>query len=324
MLANTFRVLLGMRLEADRLVLRPMVPPSLGGTRTASNVPYRHVMLTIVVHGYGDDVSSTVLDGKPLTRAEIPATLTGPHRVEITMNGRWPSSPTVHIVPNRFAPRTPHAELVGNALRWQPIANATQYALYGNGAPLRRTTSTSTPVQTLGSLVEYQVLAIDAAGDQSFLSEPVRLESVTSQSIVKPGGPALERADSGYSGSGYLRLTTRQNVLVQLPIRVARDGVYAVDVRYANGSGPINTEDKVAVRTLVVDGDTTGVFVLPQRGANRWSDWGWSNVLRARLRAGAHTLTLAFTPLDENMNRHVNTALLDQLRLTLLGDAPDR
>jgi hypothetical protein len=36
---------------------------------------------------------------------------------------------------------------------------------------------------------------------------------------------------------------------------------------------------------------------------------------------GAHVLTLAFTPLDENMDRRVNTALLDHLRLTLL--APD-
>jgi hypothetical protein len=68
------------------------------------------------------------------------------------------------------------------------------------------------------------------------------------------------------------------------------------------------------------------VFVMPQRGANRWSDWGWSNVLRIRLRAGAHTLTITYAPNDENMNRRENTALLDHLRLTLLaaGSPPRR
>jgi hypothetical protein len=100
--------------------------------------------------------------------------------------------------------------------------------------------------------------------------------------------------------------------------RIDRDATYAIDVRYANGNGPVNTEDKVAVRTLVVDGDTAGVIVMPQRGVDRWSEWGWSNVLRARLRAGVHTLTLTYTPLDANMNRRENSALLDAVRLTRL------
>jgi hypothetical protein len=37
---------------------------------------------------------------------------------------------------------------------------------------------------------------------------------------------------------------------------------------------------------------------------------------------GAQTLTLAYTPLDENMDRRENTALLDHLRLTRIS--PDR
>jgi len=57
---------------------------------------------------------------------------------------------------------------------------------------------------------------------------------------------------------------------------------------------------------------------MPQRGANQWSDWGWSNVLRVRLGAGAHTMVLTYAPLDENMNRRENTALVDELRLTRL------
>ena len=95
-------------------------------------------------------------------------------------------------------------------------------------------------------------------------------------------------------------------------------GLWAIDVRYANGSGPVNTDAKGALRTLLVDGDTVGVVVMPQRGSGRWSDWGYGNALPVRLAAGAHTIRLALTPLDENMDRRVNTALLDHVRLTPL------
>lgn len=105
-------------------------------------------------------------------------------------------------------------------------------------------------------------------------------------------------------------------------MRIFRDGLYAVDVRYANGNGPVNTEDKVAVRTLIIDGDTAGVLVMPQRGTQSWFNWGWSNALRVELRAGAHTFTIAYTTLDENMNRRENTALLDVIRVTRLRPHP--
>jgi hypothetical protein len=314
-----------MRLEADRLVLRPVVPPSLGGTRTATGVRYRGATLAIEVRGFGDDVATARLDGQPLARAEVPATVTGAHRIEITMNGHWPAS-GVHLVPNRFAPLTTRATLVERAFSWPRVPGATEYVVYRNGMPLQHTRSTSVLTHPGRTLAEYQELAVDSAGDQSFLSEPVRVIDPGAELLVKPNGVPLQRDYSGFSSAGYARLTRDANTVVSFGTRVAEPGVYAIDVRYANGSGPVNTADKVAVRTLLVDGDTAGVIVMPQRGENRWSDWGWSNVLHVRLAAGAHTLTLAFTPLDENMNRHVNTALLDALRLTPLesGGEPTR
>jgi hypothetical protein len=193
--------------------------------------------------------------------------------------------------------------------------------VYRNGRLVASTADTTTAVRVADSLAEYQVLATDAAGDPSFLSEPLRLTTAAAVVTAKPPAIDLERADSGFTGDGYVRLTRERNTTVSIPVQVERDGVYGVDVRYANGSGPVNTADMVAVRTLVVDGDTIGVLVLPQRGKNRWSEWGWSNVLRVPLHAGAHTLTLSFTPFDENMNRHANTALLDAARLTRLTTA---
>jgi hypothetical protein len=249
-------------------------------------------------------------------RAEIPASLAGTHTLEITMNGQWPAA-EVHMVESRFAPATPHAGVRGGRLAWPRVAGAVGYVVYVNGSLRDSTVGTSAEIQATGQLKEYQVLAFNAAGDESFLSEPVRVVKPGSERSVKPASRALEREHAGYTGAGYVRVTRDHNVSVDFPVTVELPlAAYALDVRYANGSGPVNTEDKVAVRTVLVDGDTAGVLVLPQRGTNRWSDWGWSNVLVVSLERGRHTLTLTYSPLDENMNRRENTALLDQLRLT--------
>ena len=100
-----------------------------------------------------------------------------------------------------------------------------------------------------------------------------------------------------------------------------------MEPRYANGSGPINTDAKAAIRALRVGSDDIGVLVMPQRGTDRWSDWGYGTALRLELEPGDHALVLAFDDRDENMDGRVNTALLDHLRLTRVAaaeDAPDQ
>jgi hypothetical protein len=316
-LAGTYRLLFGMRLEPDRLSLRPMVPPSYRGERVLRGVHYRQSTLTITVRGFGDSVRSVRLDGATVTSAEIMSTAAGTHAIELTMNDRWRSAP-VHEVPSRFAPATPRAELRGDSLVWPAVPGAVRYQVYANGTPSVSTVLAHTAVPQPGTLLEMQVLAVNAAGDESFLSEPVRVLAGDRELRVKPDGAALERLHKGYTGTGYLPLTLQKNTTVNLAVNVVRDGTYAIDARYANGSGPVNTEDKVAVRTLVIDDDTAGVIVMPQRGVDRWNEWGWSNQLRAQLKAGAHRLTLTYTPLDANMNLRESSALLDLVRLTQL------
>jgi hypothetical protein len=168
-------------------------------------------------------------------------------------------------------------------------------------------------------VAEYQVLAVDSAGLESFLSEPVRVAPDDAVTITRPVGAPLEREHAGFTGDGYVRLTREMNTSLQVPVRITCGGVYRVEPRYANGSGPINTDAKAAIRTLRVAGDDVGVLVMPQRGTDRWTDWGYGTALRVTLGSGEHILTLAFTALDENMDGDVNTALLDHLRLTRLS-----
>lgn len=320
-LAGTYRVLFGMRLQPDLLAFHPMVPPLYRGERTLRGLRYRGATLTITVRGFGDSVSEVRLDGTRIEHPEAEGTMTGAHALELVMNGRWRAD-SVNEVPSRFAPATPRATLSGTVLSWSAVPGAARYVIYRNGARQRSTTARNVRVTAARGLVEYQVAAMNSVGDASFLSEPVRVVLKTDEVTIKPSVGALSREHQGFTGAGYRTLSLRDNLSVPLQLRVSDDGLYAVDVRYANGNGPVNTEDKVAIRTLTLDGDTAGVIVMPQRGVDRWSDWGWSNARHVRLSAGSHTLDLRYTPLDANMNRRENTALLDLIRVTRLTDTP--
>ena len=164
-------------------------------------------------------------------------------------------------------------------------------------------------------------MAIDSTGVPSFLSAPVARMGRAAAVVARPRGAPLEREHAGFTGAGYVRLTRTANTSVQVPVRVACAGTYEIDARYANGNGPINTDAKAAIRTLLVDGRPVGVLVMPQRGVNAWEDWEYSTPVHVRL-TGRHTLTLAYTPLDENMDRRENTALLDHLRLRQVTSCP--
>ena len=96
-------------------------------------------------------------------------------------------------------------------------------------------------------------------------------------------------------------------------IKIPQSGMYTFALRYANGNGPVNTENKAAIRTLMLNGSKRGTFVMPQRGVGNWDDWGMSNRIQVPLTAGTYTVGITYRPENENMNINTNHALLDQL-----------
>jgi len=200
------------------------------------------------------------------------------------------------------------------------VPRAVSYAIYQNGRRSSVTTSAQARVEQGSGLAEYQVTAIDASGTESFLSEPIRVVAPEAVIVVEPAGTATDTMQASTDGDGSVELTVDANTELLFTVEVPTAGVYAIDARYANGSGPINSGDKAAIRSLRVDGARIGSLVMPHRGVDLWTDWGYSSVLTTRLSAGSHTLSLAYTVVDRNMHGAVNTALLDHLRLTRLAE----
>ena len=120
---------------------------------------------------------------------------------------------------------------------------------------------------------------------------------------------------NGFSGEGFVEISKTKNTAFTVPVNIVADGVYAIDFKYSNGNGPTNTENKCAIRTLKEGSKLLGTVVLPQRGKDEWSNWGWSNSVQAFLTKGQHNLVISFEPYNENMNGEINQAMLDNMRI---------
>ena len=90
-----------------------------------------------------------------------------------------------------------------------------------------------------------------------------------------------------------------------MPVTVPKAGKYLIDLRYSNGTGPWNTDNNCAIRSLYVNDDYEGVMVLPQRGIDEWSDWGFSNSREVQLQKGKNEIRLKFEDWNINMDGEI-------------------
>lgn len=309
-------VLFGIRFDEDQLRFNPFVPESLKGNRKLENFRYRNAVLNISMEGYGDEIASFLVDGKASDNYIFPVGLKGVHTIHIVLRKSKGGLESVNPRPLAFSPATPELIYKNNQLSWKAIPGAVRYRLLVNGKLLAETKALQYRVVP-NEFREYQLIAIDKNGIESFASEPVTVFKPSVQftyemeDFLQPAGYPYK----GYSGKGFVETSTTVNAKISFPVTVNETGEYLIDFRYANGNGPVNTDNKCAVRNLLIDGKPLSAIVFPQRGKDEWSEWGWSNAVRIQLQAGTHSIVLDYQPADENMNIMINQAMLDQVRL---------
>lgn len=315
-MAMVYRVFMGMEFQPDGLHFNPVVPKAYGGDKTLLNFKYRKAILSIEVKGFGTKIKSVSMDGKPAETAFIPKDASGNHTLIIELaNNEFPQH-GITKVDNHFSLPTVIAEKEGDLLKWEPIAGATKYRIYLNGQLAGTTSQTqiSTKPETYAS---YMVSAVDSLGYEGFASEPIVFAKNTRILEMEDFAKASALPFTNYSGKGFVEISLTKNKSIVLTLELEKAGTYLLDLRYSNGSGPWNTDNKCAIRSLSVNGTYEGVLVFPQRGLDEWSDWGFSNVKQLELKAGKNTIKIHFEDWNNNMNMEVNTAMLDYIRLRL-------
>ncbi len=318
-MAMVIRVFTGMQFEPDGIRFSPVIPETYGGEHHLSAFRYRDAVLDITVSGFGNRISSFELDGEKLDSDFLPATLSGEHTVVIRLNNKSFATEGISLVANRFSPDSPLVTLDKSLLKWQGPEGAVNYRIYRNGEVWNELDDNSIRIEE-GSFGEYMVTALDADGLESFASEPLQnTEAGVRQVIEMEDCTAASGFPAGnYSGKGFIRISPDENRKITVSFTVKKAGEYRMAIRYANGTGPWNTDNNCAIRTLYVNGLSAGVMVFPQRGSDEWSDWGWSNTGRIDLKEGYNELILSFEEWNTNMDGEINEALLDYLELVRL------
>ena len=297
----------GISYHLDGIRFAPMVPKALKAVRRLSNFKYRNAVLDMKISGYGNVIKSFKIDGVE-TKPFFSASLNGAHTIEIVLANNQPAPMQMVMQENQYQPLTPQARIEDSQIKWNTVDGAESYVVLKNGKDLAKLPSSALSYKLDGD-GEYAVVAVGQNKWRSYMSEPLSFYSnINIYEVEKYAKPSATSNQASM-------ITRNDNILITIPIEVEADGRYAIDWRYANGNGPINTENKCATRLLTIDGNAVGVSVFPQRGTNEWDNWGWSNATVISLTRGKHAVTLEFTDCVENMNLQINQALLDQMRI---------
>jgi hypothetical protein len=315
------KIFFGIQFLENSLQFKPFVPVAWKGKRSLSNFKYRNAVLHIELQGEGNEIGSFLLDGKQLSKPELPGDISGSHNISIVLTSKPGPVQSMNKTTSYTSLPAPEPVLQQNLLSWKAIDSAVRYRVLRNGK-LYKNSSDIRVIIDATKTAEYQVLAVDRKGISSFASEPLfvvkqGMEQVyEAETIAAPASYAYK----GFTGNGFVELSTTVNRQFDIPVEVKKAGWYFIDSRYANGNGPTNTENKCAVRTLMVDDANAGVWVFPQRGKEEWSNWGYTNLIKVYLRAGKHQLSICFSDANENMNETVNQAMIDHIRLVPAGE----
>ena len=310
-LSNYYKIIFGLEYNVNSLGFSPLVPQAYAGNLELNNFKYRNSILNIKITGFGNGISSFKLDGVEQD-AIVNSSLKGNYNIEILMNGKLNEGSKINLVENRFSPETPVLKVDGDVIKWERTENATLYQVYKNGKFIVETDDNKYKVNINEAFESYQVKAIDTYINESFLSEPVEFEN--SLSVIIPVSKFNKTSDEG---SEELILTQIENNQISTPFEVLVAGKYFVKFEYANGSGPINTENKCAIRSLYVNDNYVGPVVMPQRGEDNWSEFGWSNIIEVNLEKGENKFKLKYDDFNQNMNIEVNKALLKSMKIVL-------
>lgn len=311
------KIIFGISFDADSLSFKPFVPRLYEGIKTLTNFKYRNAVLDIQLEGTGNVIREFIVDGKKQSTAALPSKLSGNHSIRIVLNNSAIPPKKINKLPNYTTLATPVVKVDGNTLSWEKMEGASDYLIIKNGKPVARTTNTSFAASA-SAYTEYQVIALDKSQIGSFASEPIPVSN-SNQVMVYEAEQTTKQSNlnyQGFSGNGFVETSKTINPSISFTIDIKEAGTYTLDFRYVNGNGPTNTENKCAIRSLLINNQIQGTIILPQRGTNEWSNWGFSNPVQVKLAKGKNTVQLSLEAHNDNMNQLINQAMIDYLRIS--------
>lgn len=313
------RIFAGMEFQTDGITFAPFVPSWLTGDKTISNFKYRNSILNITIKGTGNHVEKFEIDSVENELHFIPATLDGEHNITITLGNNKVEKQSINMTTQKWMPYTPIVKESGNTAIVTNPEDGVKYDMYINGESVEIIDSTTFALPKATSYTQYSFAPVSTENGYGFIQRPI--EYIPESSLIMIQAESIATSGTTFisdkaKARRFVEITTTKNTNLTFSIDIKEAGEYFIDVRYANGSGPINTENKCAIRSLIVNNNYAGPIIMPQRGIGEWLSTGNSNMICVNLNKGINKISIEYRkPENINMNVDVNTALIDFVRI---------
>ncbi len=315
MLGLFYYGLFGIQYEAGNLVIAPCVPKGFAGSHWLMGLRIRNMVLNIHLNGYGTEVCSILVNGKPGVPI-IPLDTVGTVQVELELNPidaeEGPEdSPAAH----EDLPEPLWDSPTRDCLRWKPVPGATSYCVYANGRAFTNTAACSCKLSHHHEWFdEYRVQVLNAEAS-SCLSRPFECPTEEGVYLLHPHRIGEE---------AEYEVERRQAWLDTRPCTAHLDyesialpaGTYRLRVLYSNATASLRDHDTCALRELRVNGEAVGMLVMPHNTeAGRWENYSLTAPLTLQLEEGKHRFSLHYTPHCRNTNGSVNQCMVRRMVL---------
>lgn len=159
------------------------------------------------------------------------------------------------------------------------------YDIYAGGDCVARATSLEIIIED-GWKGDLQVVAVASDGTPSFPSEPVNINEKICKKFPE------------------VKLTKQSGKEFSINVDVPEAGEWSLSWNYANGTGPVSTDNNCGIRMLYVNGVKSGINIFPHR--DNWDNWGWTIPEKLELKKGRNTFLLKFESDADNMDLEIN------------------
>lgn len=319
MLGMFYYALFGIKFEGDNLVIQPCVPREFRGSHWLTGLHIRNMVIDIHINGYGTEVWSVMVDGKPDSPI-IPLDTEGRIQVELELmpaEDVAESQPPLRAHEDLSEPEW--AESSSTELRWHPVPGATSYNVFRNGVAFAATLDCHCALPPArGSYTEYTVQAVNGSITSCF-SRPLECPAEGCRRLIQPALIGEEAEYPVEQGQAWLDTRPCTSRLDYEPVELPA-GTYELRVFYSNATNSLRDGDTCALRELLVNGESAGILLLPHNTEpGRWDDYNRSAALSVTLPGGKHTFSLTYTTRCTNSNGETNQCMVRQLEITRIS-----